>query len=171
MTLDVLTFGSIIDITMSINDNIGYLLQHTATSLSRQSDQILGERLGIGYSQFKIMIVLQWNPAVRQRQIAERLGQTEASVSRQIKLMHEEGLLQSTVRPENRREHITTLTRKGERLADEASSLLNQYHEPIFAVLSEKQQRQFAEALDKMHQVICGGDRIGRCYQNYTDYT
>ncbi len=154
---------------MSFNDNIGYLLQHTATSLARQSDQMLQERLGIGFSQFKIMMVLQWNPSVQQRHIAERLGQTEASISRQIKLMHEDGLLQSTVRPENRREHVTTLTRKGERLADEASSLLNQYHAPIFATLSEKQQRQFAEVLERMHQEICRGDRVGRCHQSYLD--
>jgi DNA-binding MarR family transcriptional regulator len=104
---------------MAFSDNLGYMLQHTATSLSRQADQVLQERLGIGLSQFKIMMVLQWNPSVKQRDIANNLGQTEASISRQIKLMHDEGLLQTTVRPSNRREHITSLTRKGEKLADE----------------------------------------------------
>lgn len=154
---------------MSFNDNLGYMLQHTASSLSLQADQVLQERLGIGLSQYKIMMVLQWNPSVRQRDIADNLGQTEASISRQIKLMHEDGLLQTTVRPTNRREHITTLTRKGERLANEASAVLNQYHAPIFAGLSEKQQRLLGEALDSMHQRICRGDRVGRCYQSYLD--
>lgn len=152
---------------MSFTDNLGYLLQHTASSLSRQADQVLQERLGIGLSQFKIMMVLQWNPGVKQRDVANSLGQTEASVSRQIKLMHEDSLLQTTVKPTNRREHLTTLTRKGERLADEASSVLNQYHAPIFDGLSEKQQRQLGEILDVMHSGICRGDRVGRCYQDY----
>lgn len=154
---------------MSFSDNVGYLLQHTASSLARQSDQIIQERLGIGYSQFKIMMVLQWNPSVQQKMIAESLGQTEASISRQIKLMHDNGLLQSTIRPANRREHITTLTRKGERLADEAASILNQYYAPMYDTLSEKQQRQFSEILDRMHQEVCKGDRVGRCRQGYVD--
>ncbi|HTE22676.1 MAG TPA: MarR family winged helix-turn-helix transcriptional regulator [Candidatus Limnocylindria bacterium] len=154
---------------MALSDNLGYLLQHTAASLTRQSDQMLQERLGIGFSQFKIMMVLQWNPSVQQRHIAESLGQTEASISRQIKLMHENGLLQTTVRPSNRREHITTLTRKGERLADEASLALNSYYAPIFAPLSEKQQKQLSEILSLMHQEVCRGDKIGRCYQSYLD--
>lgn len=154
---------------MAFNDNLSYLLQHTASTLSRQADQVLQERLGIGLSQYRIMMVLQWNPSIRQRDIANNLGQTEASISRQIKLMHENGLLQTTVSPSNRREHITTLTRKGERLADEASAVLNQYHAPIFEGLSEKQQRQLGVSLGLMHQEICRGDRVGRCYQSYLD--
>jgi len=154
---------------MSLSDNLGYLLQHTAASLARQSDQMLQERLGIGFSQYKIMLVLQWIPNVQQRHIAESLGQTEASISRQIKLMHEGGLLQTTVRPSNRREHITTLTRKGERLADEAASALNLYYAPIFGPLSDKQQKQFTETLGLMHQEVCRGDKIGRCHQGYLD--
>lgn len=149
---------------MSFSDNIGYLLQHTAATTARQSEQILQDRLGIGLSQFKIMMVLQWNPSVRQRRIAEQLGQTEASISRQVKLMHEDGLLQSTIRPENRREHITTLTSRGERIASQASAVLNQYLSPVFAILDEKQQQQLAELLDRLHKEVCKGDKTGRCY-------
>jgi DNA-binding MarR family transcriptional regulator len=154
---------------MAFTDNLGYLLLHTASTLARQADQVLQERLGIGLSQYRIMMVLQWYPNVQQKHIAENLGQTEASISRQIKLMLEDGLLQSMVSPKNRREHITTLTGKGERLANEASSVLNQYYAPIFTGLSEKQQRQLGEALGLMHQEVCRGDRIGRCYQSYLE--
>ncbi len=150
-------------------DNTGYLIQHVAASLARQSDEMLQTRLGIGYSQYKIMMVLQWHANIRQRQIAELLGQTEASISRQIKKMHDEGLLYTAVRPEDKREHITTLTRKGEQLADEASSLLNRYHVPIFQTLSEQQHQQFAEALDAVHHELCRGDKAGRCKQHYED--
>lgn len=150
-------------------DNTGYLLQHVAASLARQSDELLQTRLGIGYSQYKIMMVLQWHSGIHQRQIAEQLGQTEASISRQIKLMHENGWLQTTVRAEDKREHITTLTHEGGRLADEASSLLNGLHVPILQALNEQQQRQFVEVLDVVHQGVCRGDKVGRCKQNYLD--
>lgn len=154
---------------MNPNSNIGYLLQHTASTLARQSDQVLQERLGVGFSQFKILLTLQWNPSVQQKHIAETLGQTEASISRQIKLMHEAGLLQSKVSERNKREHITTLTRKGQRLADEAQSVLNNYHTPMWEVVGEKGQKQLMDLLQQMHQETCKGDKPGRCHQSYLD--
>lgn len=154
---------------MKPTNNIGYLLQHTAFTLSRQSDQVLQERLGIGFSQSKILMSLQWNPSVQQKHIADSLGQTEASISRQIKLMHEAGLLQSRVSERNKREHITTLTAKGQRLADEALRVLNSYHSPMWEALGQKGQKQLAELLARMHQETCRGDKPGRCYMSYLD--
>lgn len=149
--------------SMSFDENPGYLLQHTITLLSKQSDQILQERLGIGLSQYKILMVLQETPSVKQRHIAERLGQTEASISRQIRLMHEDGLLQTIKRPDNRRENITTLTHRGDQISDEATTLLRQYQAPIFGALSNRQQRQLTDVLDLIHEQICQGNRTGRC--------
>src|SRR5688572_23190405 len=120
------------------DNNVGYLLQHLAFTMSRQNDQILQEQLGIGFSQFKILTVLQHNPSTQQRDIAEALGQTEASISRQIRLMHERGLLQTRISPQNRRKHLTTLTSKGEQLTEEAMRVLNKYHAPMFDQLSDK---------------------------------
>jgi DNA-binding MarR family transcriptional regulator len=154
---------------MAFGDNIGYLLQHTAATLARQSDQALQERLGIGQSQFRILIVLEWYPGVQQKHIAENLGQTEASISRQIKLMLEEGLLQTTINPQNKREHITSLTRKGQRLAEEAKNVLNHYHAPLWEAIGEKGQRQLMDLLTHIHQETCRGDKPGRCYQSYLD--
>ena len=72
---------------MATSNNTGFVLQRLAFLLSKQSDQVLQEQLGIGFSQFKILMVLGWNPSVRQRHIAEKLEQTEAAVSRQLKLL------------------------------------------------------------------------------------
>jgi DNA-binding MarR family transcriptional regulator len=149
---------------MKPSNNIGYLLNHLAFVLGRQSDQVLLERLGIGFSQFKILMVLRWNPHIQQRVIAERLGQTEASISRQIKLLLGQGFLQSEKRPENRREHITTLTPKGERFIDEAMSILNSYHAPVFGSLSEKQQAAVLSSLQQMHEKACESDKPGACH-------
>ncbi|HMS50455.1 MAG TPA: MarR family winged helix-turn-helix transcriptional regulator [Candidatus Saccharibacteria bacterium] len=149
---------------MKLSNNIGYLLNHLAFVLGRQSDQVLLERLGIGFSQFKILMVLRWNPHIQQRVIAERLGQTEASISRQIKLLLGQGFLQSEKRPENRREHITALTLKGERFIDEAMSILNSYHAPVFESLSEKQQAVVLASLQQMHEKACESDKPGACH-------
>ncbi len=145
------------------SNTIGYLLQHLSTTLARQSEQVLMERLGLGYSQFKILMALQWSPNVQQNHIADVLGQTEASISRQVKIMHKRGLLETKISPENRRQHITTPTRKGERLTEEAVNVLNIYHAPMFDLLSEKQRRQLQEMLITMHGYACQPSKSGAC--------
>lgn len=153
---------------MGPTNNIGYLLQHLASVLGKQSDQALQEQLGIGFSQFKILMALQWNPHTQQRHIAEALGQTEASISRQIKLMLDKGLLQSRVSPESKREHITTPTLKGVRLTEAAREVLNNYHAAMFEQLNDKQRQQLLDTLGTMHQYACRSGNIAACHPKLT---
>ena len=136
-------------------NNLGYLLQHVTAMLGKQSEQILQEQLGIGLSQFKILRVLQSDPHMKQRQIAYALGQTEASISRQVKLMLDDGLLQSRVSPQNRRDHITVPTIKGIKFTEVSQDLLAKYHAPTFELLTEKQREHLREALEIIHGHIC----------------
>lgn len=152
---------------MSPTNNIGYLLQHLSSVLAKQSDQALQERLGIGFSQFKILRVLEHSPHTQQRQIAEWLGQTEASISRQIKLMIQKGLLQTTISPKNRREHLTSPTTKGMRMTEEAINVLNATHSDMFAEIGAKQQQQLLDILSNMHQFTCQTGKIGACHHPY----
>lgn len=141
---------------MGATDNLSSLLYHVAFVLSRQSDQVLQERLGIGFSQFKIMTVVQTRPHVQQKEIASQLGQTEASISRQIKLLARQGFLQSVRRPEDRREHIAALTAKGERYINEARQIVDSYHQPFFEEMSSKDQDQLLRLLTDLHTQACG---------------
>jgi len=140
---------------MQSSGNIGTLLQHTASLLARQSDQVLQEQLGIGMSQFKILRSLQTNPHIQQRQIANLLGQTEASISRQIKLLHDKHMIETAVNPQNRREHLTTLTAKGAKVVSAAMEVLQKYHAPTFNALSAKQHDEFIELLNTVHRQVC----------------
>ena len=83
--------------------------------------------------------------------------------------MHDDGLLQTSINPQNRREHRTTLTLKGERLADDAKAVLNHYYAPVLATLSDDQKQQLTEILSSIHREVCRGDRPGRCHQDYTN--
>lgn len=139
-------------------NNLGYLMQHVASLLSKQSEQILQERLGIGFSQFKILRVLQTNPQLKQREIAHNLGQTEASISRQVKLMLDDGLLRTTINPKNRRAHITVPTAKGLKLTEAAMDALAQYHAPTFEALNEKEREQLRSILETIHGRVCMSD-------------
>jgi len=115
--------------------------------LSRESDQRLLEQLGIGLAQYKILTALHSSPKPQQRAIASELGQTEASISRQIKLLEGKGMLIATKNPANMREHHIALTARGLQLIEAAERVISGYHQGVFEGLSKKQRQQLEEAL------------------------
>ena len=146
---------------------IDYLLQHVPVTLGQQSNQVLQEQLGIGMAQFKILSLLQIQPHLRQRQLANHLGQTEASISRQIKLLTDKGMLAIRVNPKSRREHITLPTPKGVKITQAAQDILSHYHAPLYEHLSEKQQKQLVEILGLVHEWTCQPGKFVACDHPY----
>lgn len=151
---------------MGPTNNIGYLLMHLAKVLAQQNDHVLQDRLGIGFSSFKILMMLQHSPNMQQRQIAELLGQTEASISRLIKGLVDEGLMTSQVSLQNRRERLTSLTPKGERVVEEALTTLNDTHAEMFSALSEHEREQLLKTLQTMHRYACQSGKAGACHKH-----
>lgn len=140
---------------MNHSDRISFTLQHVAALLERDSEQVLQERFGIGMSQLKIMKALQTNTRMLQRDIANMLGQTEASISRQMKLLEEDGMVTVRVNARNRRQHVVALTTKGLRLASAAQLGLQSFHAPLYESLSLKQQAELLKLLEILeHQIV-----------------
>ncbi|GAC1391541.1 MAG: hypothetical protein NVSMB46_04450 [Candidatus Saccharimonadales bacterium] len=143
----------------------GFMLQHLSAILEKQSDQILQEKHGIGFSQFKILMALYKDSTKQQRYIAAILGQTEASVSRQIKIMKDMGLLHTSINPENKREHRTAPTKKGIDLTKAAKVTLTRFHAPMFNSLQPKQREQLFEMLTILHAQACQPGKEFACHQ------
>src|ERR1700722_14910177 len=135
--------------------NLSYLINHIAAVTGKQSDQVLQEQLGIGFSQYKILMVLEWNPRVQQRAVADSLGQTEASVSRQIKLLKGKGLLVARTDPQNRRKHITAPTPLGMQITEAATAILRRNFGPEFASMGNDQLMQLIVNLQNLHKIVC----------------
>lgn len=137
-----------------MQNDIGSLLHKVSKLLDKTSDQVLLERLGIGLSQFRIMLFLLGSDGVEQRQIAGNLSQTEPSVSRQVKVLCEKGLVVVRRSPANRRLRLIFLTQKGAKMAEKAVNILNEYHAPMFELLSQRQQEQLVSTLSTMQKYI-----------------
>lgn len=152
-------------------ESMGYVLQHVASVAQRQTDQVLQERLGIGMSQFRILLMLSQHvdehSPVDQRRIADSLGQTEASISRQMKLLQELGMVVTAVDPQERRRHIISATTKGLKIVHAAEDILEQYQEPMFASLSDKQRTQLRDALTLLHEYVCTPGKPMACDQAF----
>jgi len=148
---------------MGPTTNLSYLLQHLSEVLAKQYDQVLQEQLGIGLSQYKLLMVLEWNPRVQQRTIATSLGQTEASISRQVKLLKGKGLLLTKNDPTNRRRHITAPTPLGMQVTEAATAIIRRSFGPEFARLGEDRLLQLIATLQQLHQIVCRPGKLGAC--------
>jgi len=114
-------------------------------------------------SQYKLLMILQHEPQVHQRVIAERLGQTEASVSRQVKLLCAKGMLAVKINPDNKREHLTIATVKGVKVAEAARDILAEYYEEVLGDSGLRQQRQLYETLEHVHSAACPPNKPHEC--------
>jgi DNA-binding MarR family transcriptional regulator len=148
---------------MGPTNNLVYLIQHLAAMIGKQTEQVLQEQLGIGLSQFKILMVLEWNPRVPQRHIADSLGQTEASISRQIKVLKGRGLLMTKQDPENRRKHITAPTHMGMQVTEAATNIVRRNFGPEFGGMGEDQVLQLIGGLQRLHAIVCKPGKAGAC--------
>lgn len=146
---------------MQSSAEIGRVFGHVAAMIHRQTDQILQERLGIGQSQFNILTNLQKRPQTKQRTLADVLGQTEASVSRQIALLRQKGLLVSHLDPAERRRHLTALTTKGAKIVIAAQEVLEQFYDQLLDPINDREQTQLQTLIDRLHEQSCApGKRI-----------
>jgi DNA-binding MarR family transcriptional regulator len=148
---------------MGPTNNLGYLIQHLAAVMSKQTDKVLQEQLGIGLSQFRILMVLEWNPRVQQSTIATSLGQTEASISRQIKLLEKRGFLVTKPDPLNKRKHIATPTPIGNQITEAATAVIRRNLGPEFASMGEEELVTLIGGLQELHRIVCRPGKAGAC--------
>jgi DNA-binding MarR family transcriptional regulator len=133
---------------------VSFRIQNVASLLYKASDRVLQEKLSIGMSQFKILSAVQYNQRLLQRHIASALNQTEASISRQVKLLHRRKLLVTQLNPKDRRQHITSLTPAGHSLIVNALSILETFQAQFIARLPSQQHADLLKMLEKIEMGI-----------------
>lgn len=129
--------------------DIFYALQRVANDVHKYVDQMLLERLGIGVSQLRILHVLQ-EQEMSQRNLADDLGQTEASISRQAKVLMQKGLVQTRVNPKNQRERLVSILPKGARIMLVADTDLQNGMSTQLEQLTDKQRKQLQDILNTL---------------------
>lgn len=131
-------------------NNLPLDLNITAAALSDRDNQILLNSLNLGLAQYKVLAVLAVKQGITQREIALALDQTEASISRQLTAMFNDGLVKSEPKNGDRRVHLIVLTTRGKRIAKKAQAVLAKNNKAIFGKLSVQQRDQLASILKKL---------------------
>lgn len=129
-----------------------WLLHNLTNSLHKSVDEAIKERVGIGLAQYKILEAVSYKGVAKQNELAAMLRQTEAGVSRQVKLLYKKGLL--VYANESRKGGSdVTLTRIGEEVVRLAYQVVDGYTAVIESVVSPGQLLGTQKTLEKMTEV------------------
>lgn len=99
-------------------------LLHLSFILQHEADELLLREVGIGIGQARLLSALETTRPRLQNQIAMELRQTEANVSRQLKVMKAGGLISITKNKKDSRGRDVTLSTKGHEAYLKAERLL-----------------------------------------------
>ncbi len=140
---------------MGYKNSYAYLIHEIGQLLTAESDQILLERFGIGFSQYKVLLCLEERSGIPQKQIAKQLSQTEASVSRQITVLFRKKLVVIKTGKDGR-QNLVFPTSRGVEVITKATKALRDYDFPIFEDLNSKQQKILHDTLNNIHKYLTG---------------
>jgi DNA-binding MarR family transcriptional regulator len=101
-----------------------YLIRRVAGLMDRQGEALFRRELGISLAQFLVLSVADAHPGpLSQQAIADRVGLTKGTVSRQIDHAAAAGLMTVRVASHTRREHAVALTEAGTALVRRGDAL------------------------------------------------
>jgi DNA-binding MarR family transcriptional regulator len=127
-----------------------YLLHKIVHLLDKQADSFLQNELGITYTQFMILMFLEQQPHISQKEIASKLNFTQAAISRQIESLHYLEFLERQALPHNRRRNRLLLTTNGQTKLEYVYQNLIHKSDVLFQeVLTTSELRTFHTALTK----------------------
>lgn len=140
-------------------------IMRLAFSIEKVADRKLRRDLGLGVSQFRMLMVIRRGVAVRQRDIAEYWGVAEASVSRQIETLREKGFVAHRRAQKNRREHTLELTPRGLALVERALAAMESELDGFVSAVPARRRAGLASGLRTLlaaFQESCGDPAHGR---------
>jgi DNA-binding MarR family transcriptional regulator len=116
------------ELPAALPDNLAtlwYLIRRVADLMNRQGETLFRRELGISLGQFLVLSVVDAYPGpLSQQAVADRVGLTKGSVSRQIDHAVAAGLMTVRVASHTRRENAVALTEAGTALVRRGDALI-----------------------------------------------
>lgn len=126
-----------------------FILQH-------QSDNFLHESIGIGFSQVRIMDEISASNPRSQHEIALRLYQTEANISRQLKDLKKRGLVKIQPNKKDKRRYDVYLSSMGSKKYDEAQKIIAMQHHQLLKLVGSKELKTFEQTINHLTKAFSG---------------
>jgi DNA-binding MarR family transcriptional regulator len=138
----------------SINECICYLVRRTARTVTNAYDKALSST-GLRVTQFGLLGAIFQNSVASVSQLGELLGLDQTTVTRNLMLLEESGLVER-VAHHDPRVKLLKLTSKGKQKVQKAYLCWREIQEQIRSPISEQEWRQFKETLRTIENLSLG---------------
>lgn len=129
-------------------ENVGFLLWQATMQWQRQMNRALGE-IGLTHTQFVILIALAWllesSNSVTQKEIADHSNTDRMMVSKILRTLQNNGLIDRKEHETDTRAKCVFLTEKGAVVLQQAIGIKNEANDQFFQNLSDR--TSFAKSL------------------------
>jgi DNA-binding MarR family transcriptional regulator len=135
-------------------------LRHDMRLLARKMELMTkGEAscCGITLTQCHLLTEIGWAGAASLNTLSERLGVDKSTMSRNIDILVNSGLVSRTTDPDNRRAVTIALTDQGRQLFQQIEASMTQFYETLFNALPADKRGQVLESLEYLLQAIPAG--------------
>jgi DNA-binding MarR family transcriptional regulator len=116
----------------------------------KKADELLREHFDLGFAQYKVLEAIGRNTNAKQNTIADLLDQTEASISRQIKILSRRKLISVDAVMGNKRARELNVMPQGEEQLRLCRERLDVLYARVFAGVSEEDVRYFEALFDRL---------------------
>lgn len=132
-----------------------YLIRRLAALMDREGDALCRRELGISLAQFLVLSVVDAYPGpLSQQAIADRLGLTKGTVSRQIDNAVAAGLMTVQVAAHTRRENAVALTSAGTAVVRDGDALMQDSRSALLGAVTSKELRTAIGALRALLRIV-----------------
>jgi DNA-binding MarR family transcriptional regulator len=126
-------------------------LTFLANKLSSCASAIYRRRFGVGIVDWRIMALLAIEPWIAAGRICEVIGLDRAAVSRSVRFMIKQRVVESRFRNGNERRQFLALTRKGLDLHDRIVEVARVREQQLLAGFSDEERATAVRLLARMH--------------------
>lgn len=126
------------------------LIHRLVYLMGQTANKVLSDKFDLNFTQFRILMELNYNPDTNQKNIANCVGMTEGGISKAILDLENKGVITSSINPKNRRERHLNLTQEGKTLFKKAAAELKTISQKIFSALNIQEVENFNLSLKKL---------------------
>jgi DNA-binding MarR family transcriptional regulator len=132
-----------------------YLTRRVVGLMDRSGEALFQRELGISLAQFLVLSVVDAHPGpLNQQQVADRLGLTKGTVSRQIDNAVSAGLMSVQPSAHSRRENSVTLTPAGAKLVRRGDAAFQQARADVLPAIDADDMRTAIRVLAAMNGAL-----------------
>ncbi|MEV4126794.1 MarR family transcriptional regulator [Nocardia sp. NPDC049707] len=137
-----------------------FLVRRVAALMDRAGESLFRRELGVSLAQFLVLSVVDAYPGeINQQAVADRLGLTKGTVSRQIDAAVAAGLMSVTVSPRTRRANAITLTEAGAELVRRGDAVFEQARHTALPRMAPDDLAAALRLLASMDEALTSAER------------